>query len=78
MFEYKFMGKRSVNFTSSNGQNIEGISLYIAHEDPNVIGYATDKVFVPKGIDIPDSLKFGDNLNIIFNHKGKVVSIEKA
>ena len=41
---YKYMGHRPYSFTNSNGENISGISLYIACEDENVIGYCTDKI----------------------------------
>ena len=75
---YKYMGHRPYSFTNSNGENISGISLYIACEDENVIGYCTDKINLKPEIKLPSDIKFGDNLTIVFDRKGKAVSVAKA
>lgn len=72
---YKYMGHRPYSFTNSNGENISGISLYIACEDENVIGYCTDKINLKPEIKLPSDIKFGDNLTIMFDRKGKAVSV---
>ena len=75
---YKYMGDRSYSFTNSNGEHISGKSLYIAFEEENVNGYCTDKVNLRPEIELPSGIKFGDNLVIQFDRKGKVVSVSKA
>jgi hypothetical protein len=72
------MGHRPYSFTNSNGENVSGISLYIACEEENVIGYCTDKINLKSDIKLPSDIKFGDNLTIMFDRKGKAVSVAKA
>ncbi len=75
---YKYMGHRPYSFTNNKGENVSGISLYIACEEENVIGYCTDKINLKSDIELPSDIKFGDNLTILFDRKGKAVSVAKA
>ena len=47
-------------------------------EEENVNGYCTDKVNLRPEIELPSGIKFGDNLVIQFDRKGRVVSVAKA
>ena len=75
---YKYMGDRSYSFTNSNGEQISGKSLYIAFVEENVNGYCTDKVNLRPEIELPSGIKYGDDLVIQFDRKGKVISVSKA
>lgn len=43
----KLIGVRPVSFPDKNtGEIVEGISLFIAYPDPDVIGLFTEKIFI--------------------------------
>ena len=74
----KLIGLMGVNFINSNGEEVKGINIFTAFEDKNVQGLRTEKFFVKADITLPKDTKINDTLNISFNHKGKIESIEKA
>lgn len=74
----KLLGLMNVNFTNNQGVVITGRNIFCAFEDTNVQGYRTEKFFLNNNISFPENTKINDNLNICFNYKGRIESIEKA
>lgn len=70
----RLIGYSKLDFQSGSGEQIKGYSLYISYPQDNVIGERTDKVFVREEIEIP-KVKVGDMLNLSFNVRGKLESI---
>lgn len=73
----KLLGMAELDFTSGNGEKIQGCNLFVSYQDENVVGEKTDKFYVKKEIKMPEQIKIGDELNIFFNSKGKVEAILK-
>ena len=71
----RLLGLKQVNFMSDTGDRVEGTTLYIAHPDPDVTGNYAGDVFVRKEIAIPQGIKPGDDLDMQFTKKGKLISI---
>lgn len=71
----KALGIMKLDFTTPDGKTVEGVSLYCAYEDANVIGYKTDRFYVRKGVDMPAELKPNDNIELHFDRKGKVEEV---
>lgn len=70
-------GVGELNFTSQNGNHVEGTNLYISFQDKNVNGEKCERVFASAEISFPDNIKIGDTVNLWFNHKGKLEGITK-
>ena len=79
----KLLGVRPVEFVDEKtGEQIEGISMYIAYPDPDVYGVIADKKFIRNdaaeklGINI-ETLVEGINkdIDIELNPRGKLSSI---
>jgi hypothetical protein len=68
------LGTRPLDFTTNDGSLIKGTQLFIAFDEDDVVGKATDKLFVKDGIDIP-KLEINKPFNVYFNRKGKVEAI---
>ena len=69
------VGRMQLSFESKDGSCIEGTNMYCLVQNPNVEGLEAIKVYVPKSIEIPKGLEINKKVNIDFNHKGKIVSI---
>lgn len=67
-------GFAKLDFTSTNGNRVEGTNLYISFPDKNVTGQKCERIFAPKEIVFP-KVKIGDTLNFSFNNKGKLETI---
>lgn len=67
-------GFAKLDFTSTDGNRVEGMNLYISFPDKNVTGQKCERVFASKDIVFP-KVKIGDTLNFSFNHKGKLETI---
>jgi len=74
----KLIGVMSVNFSNANGEQIQGNSIFLAFKDENVQGLRTEKFFLKDSIALPEQVKINDTLEISFNHKGKIESVNKA
>lgn len=68
------IGYTILNFKSSSGDEINGTQLFYAYTDEKTVGYKTDKVFVRKGIELPE-MKPNDTINLFFDRKGKVEAV---
>lgn len=71
-------GVQSIRFTNNTGEEISGMNIYVAFQDENVEGLKTEKFFLKSNISLPKDTKINDMLEISFNYKGKIESIQKA
>ena len=71
-------GVQKISFTNSAGEEISGMNIYVAFQDENVEGLKTEKFFLKSNISLPKDTKINDMLEISFNYKGKIESIQKA
>ena len=71
----KFLGYQKLDFMSDDGKRVEGVNIYVAHSDPHVTGEITSKFYVNPEIKFPEQLKIGMQVNLAFNHRGKIESI---
>jgi len=74
----KLVGYAPVDFTNDAGVRIVGNNLYVNFPDPDVTGLFAGKIFVRPDITLPQGSKSGDELEMQFTPKGKLVSISKA
>lgn len=74
----KVLGKREVAFTTKDGKEIDGVSIYYSYEEAKVTGLAADKLFLSneklRGIEWDP--KIGDEFQPLFNRYGKVDTVE--
>ena len=70
------LGVRKLDFSTNDGQ-IKGTQLFIAFDEDDVTGKATDRIFVKSDIPLP-KLEINKPFNVYFNRKGKVDSITVA
>ena len=71
-------GVQKLNFKTSNGDEINGINIFVSYKDENVEGLRTNKFFLREGVSLPKEVKLGDALDQSFNMKGKVDMVLKA
>ncbi len=71
-------GVQKISFTNNAGEEISGMNIYVAFQDENVEGLKTEKFFLKSNISLPKDTKINDMLEISFNYKGKIESIQKA
>jgi len=72
------IGVMSVDFSNANGEQIQGTNIFVSFKDENVQGLRTEKFFLKNGIALPEKTKVNDTLELSFNHKGKIESVNKA
>lgn len=73
----KLVGIQHVSFTNNNGEVIKGMNIHCAFKDEHVEGLRTEKFFLKDDIKLPEC-KINDDLDIVFNMRGKVELIYKA
>lgn len=71
-------GVQKLNFKASNGDEINGINIFVSYKDENVEGLRTDKFFLEEGVSLPKDVKLGDAIDLSFNMKGRVDMVLKA
>lgn len=74
----RLLGIQGIHFTNNNGEEINGMNLFVAFNDEAVEGMRTEKFFAKSSISLPKDTKINDMLDISFNHKGKIEMIQKA
>lgn len=74
----KLFGVQEIDFTNNNGERISGLNIFTGFQDTNVEGLRTEKFFVKEGVKLPKEVTLGDEIEISFNHKGKVEKLQKA
>lgn len=76
------LGFKSVDFLNDRGERVQGITLFIAYPDENVVGVATEKKFI--GQTVFDSFKISaeqlaDSIDTVvdveFGRKDKIVGL---
>ena len=67
------LGVRKLDFTTNDGQ-VKGTQLFIAFDEDDVQGKATDKIFVKSDIQLP-KMELNKPFQVFFNRKGKVEAI---
>ena len=72
----KFVGLQRIHFVNNNGEEVIGSNIFCLHQDENTEGFRASKFFLKEGISLPDGIKLNDTIEIHFNMKGKVESIE--
>ena len=68
-------GIQEMDFVGSNGEHIQGANLFVSYADEGVVGERCERFFCRPEIEFPESMKIGSQVNIAFNHKGKVESV---
>lgn len=76
MTEFEVLGFRKGERTSKNGVKYIGCNVYLAYEDPSIIGLGCLDVFT-MGNSVPSQLSAGDKVHVIYNRFGRVEAIEK-
>ena len=74
--QVKVLGISQVNFTSNNGETINGTNLYCGYKDENTVGIRADKFFLKDGIQV--DCKPNDTIELVFNMRGKVESVHQV
>ncbi len=64
------LGVKALDF-ESEGERIKGLQAFVAYEEDGVVGQRTDKLFFKDGFELPDGLKPGMTLDVMFNRRGK-------
>ena len=64
------LGLKSLDF-ESNGERIKGIQGFVSYPEDGVTGQRTDKLYFKDGFELPDDLKPGMTIDVLFNHRGK-------
>lgn len=73
--KYTVLGKKAVSFTSSDGKEIRGTTLYAGYETDGVEGMVADKLFVSTEKLPKKDIIVGTDIEVYFNRYGKVDSI---
>lgn len=74
----KLVGIQPIHFTNNSGEEVNGTNIYCLYEDENVNGVKADKFFLKAGMTLPAGTQINDVLDLSFNMRGKVESIEKS
>ena len=74
----QLLGVQGIGFTNPNGEEIKGTNIFVAFEDSLVEGLRTERFFLKTGISLPKDVKINDMLDITFNYKGKIETIQEA
>lgn len=60
----KIVGKRNLNFTNDNGQEVKGTQYAYLFEDPHIDGYWIDKFFVNENYKLPCEIIVGRDYDV--------------
>lgn len=71
------VGIKNTNFKSRDGGDIKGVTLYTNEPADNVIGMATDKIFLSERLGYKaEDFKVDDLILPVYNKYGKVTGIQ--
>ena len=73
----KFLGSKGVDFINNAGQAIKGTTMYYAFKDESVSGLCADKAFLKPSIGLPEGIKSGDEIEVTFDNRGKILTVGK-
>lgn len=77
------LGFKSVDFPNDRGERVQGITLFIAYPDENVVGVATEKKFIGQTVfdgfgisaeQLADSIDMA--IDVEFGRKDKIVGLK--
>jgi len=75
----KIVGKRPSGFTTNDGANIEGVTLYLTEEmhTPGAEGCSVERVFLSKQklASLDFEVSVGQEVNVLYNKFGKVATL---
>ncbi len=75
----RLIGTQEIGFlNSTTGERIQGVNIYTAFPADGVDGLRTEKFFLKESVSLPKDTKINDMIDIAFNYKGKIESIQKA
>ncbi len=74
--KYVVLGKKSVNFVSSDNKEIKGANLFVGCDAEGVEGMMCDKFFVAAEKLPKQEIVVGTDIEIYFNRYGKVDAIK--
>ena len=79
-YKFEVLTVRDINFKDDQGKEVTGYQLWLleASQDPKWHGYEVTKLWIPCGSPLESSvqqLRHGDQVNIVFNRRGKAESI---
>jgi hypothetical protein len=74
----KLVGMNRLDFAARDGNRVQGTNLFIAFPFEGVTGQKTERIFVKNEIHVPDGIKPGDTLELMFNMNGKAESVAIA
>lgn len=73
---YKIFGKRKVDFTTDDSRRIVGTTVWYGILMDSVDGYMVEKAFISPDVVAYKDIPVDTEVDITFNHKGKVVAID--
>lgn len=74
---YHVVGIRTINYTSKKtGNPVSGTMLHVTYVDNNVVGTATDKLFINSRYVDCSHVKLNDDIQILYNRYGQVDIIQ--
>ncbi len=78
MSMYKIIGKRKVDFVTEDSlsRHIVGSTVWYGIEMDSVEGYQVEKAFVSPDVVAYKDIPVDEVVDITFNHKGKITSID--
>ena len=74
---YELYGVQTVDYLNRQGRQIRGTRLYCTFTDEKIEGYGTEAFFVSDRVPLPEDLRLGDKLKILYNRYGSIDSVEK-
>ncbi len=77
---YKIFGKRKLDFVADDGRNIIGTTIWygIKSVTGSVEGWQVERAFVSPDVSAYKDIPVDEEVDITFNHKGKVVAIDAS
>lgn len=75
---HNVIGFRNVDFTTQEGNRIQGVNLFLTYDDDHVIGQAAEKMFISsqKLSNIGYVPCVGDKIQVFYNRYGKPDNIQ--
>lgn len=77
---YELVGMKEVSFKGSDGAQVAGTNFYFTYDDPEVDGFATEKVFVSaqRFMKLSFVPELGGKCDLMYNKYGKIRDIVPA
>jgi hypothetical protein len=74
----RVLGTQRLDFTTADGNRINGVKIHGAFKDANVEGLAVEAFFINaenKSFELPEGITANSEVDITFNRKGKIEAI---